>query len=218
MAHPNSKRAKAAKAKRAQDRKKSTKSDRSTAQQQRASREEHRDDTRRSRDRQVQVRKVRNVAIVAAIIGLAGFGIWSAFKPGPELDGVEKPPSRGAQHGNNATYDNPAPTSGTHSPNAVGCGTFSTPVPPDRALHSLEHGSVMLWFAADRPELGPELLAATSEYDSNVIISPNPGIESAIVATSWGRRKSYDEINDDLLEFVEIYRGRGLESVFCPRQ
>jgi Protein of unknown function (DUF3105) len=217
VAHPNSKRAKNAKTKRAQERKTTGPKEKSKTESKKIAREEKAAEERKRRERQDMLRKVRNGAIVAGVVGLAGFGLWSAFKPGPELEGVEKPPNQGINHVNNANYDNPAPTSGGHSPNAVGCGIYSEAVPPENAVHSMEHGSVIVWYTPDQPELAGEILAATSQFDSHVIISPNPGIESAVVATAWNRRKAWDSVTDDMVDFVDIYRQRGPESVPCPR-
>ena len=64
-------------------------------------------------------------------------------------------------------------------------------------------------------ELREPLLEILRERDSHWILSPNPDIEDPVVATAWNRDKAFDGAGDDVLEFVDTYRGRGPERVAC---
>jgi len=137
------------------------------------------------------------------------------FRPDPELEGVSRPRSLGGGHVAAASYDTPTPTSGAHDASAPGCATYREPLEPALAVHALEHGAVVLWYDADRPELADELDAVTEEWDSHVIVSANTGLDAPIVAAAWNRLKSYEPGDPEINDFVRTYRRRGPESVSC---
>jgi putative ABC transport system ATP-binding protein len=66
------------------------------------------------------------------------------------------------------------------------CGVYSTPVPNEQAVHSLEHGAMWITY---RPGLPAADLAAVQEDVSGepyALVSPYPGLPSPIVASAWG--------------------------------
>jgi hypothetical protein len=212
--HPQSKKAKVAKAKRAKAR--TTQDPEQTGSKQEA-RLRRQIEERRHRERKARLRRIRNAAMgLVAVAVLAGGG-WLAFRPDPELAGVIRPTNRGGGHVAAATYDSPTPTSGPHDARAPRCGTYREPLDPALALHGLEHGAVVLWYDAGRPELAEELVGATDEWDSHVIISANRNIDRPVVATAWGRIKAYDAVDPEITEFVRTYRQRGPEREPCDR-
>jgi hypothetical protein len=212
--HPQSKKAKVAKAKRAKAR--TTQDPEQTGSKQEA-RLRRQIEERRHRERKARLRRIRNAAMgLVAVAVLAGGG-WLAFRPDPELAGVIRPTNRGGGHVAAATYDSPTPTSGPHDARAPRCGTYREPLDPALALHGLEHGAVVLWYDAGRPELAEELVGATDEWDSHVIISANRNIDRPVVATAWGRIKAYDAVDPEITEFVRTYRQRGPERQPCDR-
>lgn len=212
--HPQSKKAKVAKAKRAKAR--TTQDPEQTGSKQEA-RLRRQIEERRHRERKARLRRIRNAAMgLVAVAVLAGGG-WLAFRPDPELAGVIRPTNRGGGHVAAATYDSPTPTSGPHDARAPRCGTYREPLDPALALHGLEHGAVVLWYDAGRPELAEELVGATDEWDSHVIISANGNIDRPVVATAWGRIKAYDAVDPEITEFVRTYRQRGPERQPCDR-
>lgn len=160
-------------------------------------------------------RRIRRVAIVVgglAAIGGIGFLL---FRPGPEVEGVQKPPDQGRAHVANPTYRTATPTSGPHLPGAPACGSYSAPLGLGSAVHALEHGAVVVWYRSSMAEeLEEPLLDMLDRWDSHVIVSPNDDLEAPIVATSWNRLKEYTR-PADVVEFVETYRGRGPEDIPC---
>lgn len=174
---------------------------------------------RRQRRRARFGRMARRLAVVAAIMAVALVAGWYLVRSSPELAGVERQPDLGRRHvaaPEPISYDTPTPTSGTHRPGAPECGVYTTPLPPELAVHGLEHGAVVLWYQADRADLGSALVDLASEWDSHVIVSPNTEIDDAVVATAWRRLKTYDDVSDDVRDFVDTYRRRGPERVDCP--
>lgn len=212
--HPQSKKAKAAKAKRAKARA-SHDRDKATARQE--ARLERQIERRRHRERKDRLRRARNTALgLVAVVGI-GAGGWFAFRPDPELAGVARPPGRGGGHVESAVYNSPTPTSGPHDARAPRCGTYREPLDPALAVHGLEHGAVVLWYDAAQPELADELVDATDEWDSHVIISANEELAQPVVATAWRRLKAYDAGDPEITEFVRTYRRRGPEREPCDR-
>lgn len=212
--HPQSKKAKVSKARRAATR--ATQDPDQSAAKQRA-RLERQIEKRRQQERSARLRRIRSAVLGVVAVAVILGGGWLAFRPDPELAGVLRPTNRGGGHVANATYDSPTPTSGPHDARAPQCGTYREPLDPTLVVHGLEHGAVVLWYDADRPELADELVEATDEWDSHVIISANGGLDRPIVATAWGRLKAYDDIDPEITEFVRTYRQRGPEREACDR-
>ena len=89
-------------------------------------------------------------------------------------------------------------------------------MPAEFAVHSLEHGAVVIWY---RPSLATEeisgLEAVVNRFDDRVILSPNAELSQPVVATAWNRLKAYEGADPELEQFIETYRNRGPESVRC---
>lgn len=161
-------------------------------------------------------RRVRRTAVWsggAAVVLLVGYLL---FRPGPELDGVVREPERGRSHvSGSVAYGTPTPTSGPHASHAPACGWYDDPLEPELAVHALEHGAVVVWY---REDAGNGLVGAlrrlVDDFDHHLIVSPNSGIETSIVATAWTRLKEYEK-PQDVEEFVETYRERGPERLPC---
>ena len=214
--HPSSKKAKAQRAKRAQ------------ARAERAERTERGDagvearmarqaEQRRQRERARRRRTLRTAALVAAVVIPLLVAGWLVFRPDPELAGVERPPDLGGGHVANASYDSATPTSGPHDASAPRCSTYRDGLELPLAVHALEHGTVILWYDADSPELVEELDQVADRWDSHVIVAANPDLDTPVVATAWNRRFAFEADDPRIAEFVEIYRQRGPEKIDCPR-
>lgn len=212
--HPNSKKARAAVARRAQARADRDETKRLTKQEARLARQL---DERRKSQRRTRMRRVRNITAGVVVGAVAIGGVWYVVRPDPELAGVTRPSDRGGGHTTGAAYESATPTSGAHDSRATACGTYRDPLEPSLAVHALEHGAVVLWYDASRPELADELAAATEKWDSHVLISANTSLQEPIVATAWNRLKAYQPGDPELTDFVGTYRRRGPEQVPCDR-
>lgn len=75
-----------------------------------------------------------------------------------------------------STYPSTPPTSGPHDPNVLPAGIYDRTPDLGPALHSLEHGGVIIWYAPDAPE--DEVRALTDLYSrediagERVIVAP----------------------------------------------
>ena len=158
------------------------------------------------------------VLAAVAVVGTIGFIIVDKATP-DELPGVSNQAYEGRRHavsGQAVAYATATPTSGTHAASSLRCGIYSQQMPADLAVHSLEHGAVVIWY---QPSLAAEeisdLEAVVNRFDDGVILSPNGKLAHPVVATGWNRLKAYDGADPELKQFIETYRNRGPESFRC---
>ncbi|MEN8040077.1 MAG: DUF3105 domain-containing protein [Actinomycetota bacterium] len=176
-----------------------------------------------ARAKQVANRKRRtkvglSVLAAAVVVGAIGFVIVDKAVA-DELPGVSQQAYEGRDHvesGQTVAYATATPTSGTHAASSARCGVFAQQVPAEFAVHSLEHGSVVIWY---QPTLAAEeisgLEAIVNQFNDRVILSPNAQLSQPVVATAWNRLKAYDGADAELEQFIETYRNRGPESFSC---
>ena len=159
-----------------------------------------------------------SVLAAVAVVGAIGFVIVDKAIL-EELPGVSKQAYEGRDHsepGQSVGYATATPTSGIHSASSPRCGIYSQQMPAEFAVHSLEHGAVVIWY---QPSLDAEeitgLRAVVNGFDDRVILSPNADLTQPVVATGWNRLKAYDGADAELVQFIETYRNRGPESFSC---
>lgn len=177
---------------------------------------------RRRARRRALVRRAAIVAAAAAVVALVVGGVYFAGAERREArdllgDRVVEEASLGRDHVPSTTQA-AAPTSGPHSGPAV-CGVQSIPVPVDSQIHALEHGAVVFQYLPDRIDDADVavLEELAGNYDTDVLVAPNPELDAPIVATAWTRRMRLESADPELLEaFATAFRGRGPESVDCP--
>ena len=129
----------------------------------------------------------------------------------PDIEGLEvvaEELSRGHVSGP-IEYDRMPPLGGDHNPRWLACDVYDEPVPLEFAVHSLEHGAVWLAYDPDLPagdvEQLERLAATNREY---VLVSPEEGLDSRVVAVAWGRAIEASDAGDPRLEqFVEAFAG-----------
>lgn len=96
-------------------------------------------------------------------------------------------------------YNSLPPTSGPHSGLTVAPGIYDAPVRDALAVHALEHGHVLIQYAAS---LAPTDVAALARlarrYPADVLLAPYPRLTSGFALTAWGRI--------ELLNYVDLIR------------
>lgn len=106
-------------------------------------------------------------------------------------------------------YEQSPPFGGPHDIQWADCTgiVYDVAIRPENALHSLEHGAVWLTYSPELPaeDVGTlEALIAGTDY---TMLSPYPGLETAVSAQSWGRRLAVESVDDPRLgAFLLIYR------------
>jgi len=114
-------------------------------------------------------------------------------------------------------YATDPPAGGNHSPTAAPPGIVGPEDKPTdaKAVHSLEHGYVSLWY---RPDLASpaldELKALAGRYPRDVLLIPRESLRQPVAATAWHRRLLCSQPDAASVEqFVTAYRNKGPEKI-----
>jgi hypothetical protein len=133
--------------------------------------------------------------------------------------GVQEHEEMGATHidvgAPHEPYGAPAPTSGPHYAGDAGPvdpGFYEEPIPPEGAIHNLEHGMIVIWYSPDAPE---EEIANIEEITDQerfaTVALPYPGLQTDknFVLTAWTVSQECDQVSQDVVdEFRRNYQGK----------
>ncbi len=107
-------------------------------------------------------------------------------------------------------YDRSPPTNGKHDPLWQNCGAYERPIKDRHAVHSMDHGVVWITHRPDLPAGAVETLRSYGD-EKYVIVSPYPGQDAPVIATSWRVQLELDGADDPRLrEFVDGFRSSEL--------
>ena len=156
----------------------------------------------------------RNLKIILPIVIVAfvfiGFGIFRLAQP--EVDGVTRVASApGADHDDTLQipFGGLPPMGGPHASRWQTCGIYDTPVLPQNAIHSLEHGAVWITYHPDLSEADLAQLYEAVDGLPEVLLSPYPDQEAPVVLTVWDRQLVLESASDNRVdEFITRYRNR----------
>lgn len=150
-------------------------------------------------------------AVVAVIVGPLIFNrVQSSNLPGESFR------SQGNAHVQLGSapefeYNSEPPTSGPHTPDLAGFGSYDYIVPDERIIHSMEDGGVVMWYAYGTPEENEEHIRALEDIAQGyrrVVIAPRENMETPYVLTAWTRLQRFDEIDETgMREFLEAFEG-----------
>jgi hypothetical protein len=156
-------------------------------------------------------RRTTRRLVVLGIVGLALIAIAAitlSRRPPSPPSGVQSYEVASAQHveGPVAYPQNP-PVGGDHAPQWQNCGFYSSPIPKETAVHSMEHGAVWITY---RPDLTPDQVNRIRQItaaQSYVLASPYPDLPTPIVVSAWGRQLTLDSAEDPRLEqFIGAFK------------
>lgn len=127
-----------------------------------------------------------------------------------DINGVTFRPEANRNHvATNVTYNATPPVGGDHSPYWADCtGTvYPNAIANENAVHALEHGAVWITY---RPGLSSsEIGTLTSVVAGNdrMMMSPYPGLKSAISLQSWGYQLFVNKASDPRIQkFIHALR------------
>ena len=103
-------------------------------------------------------------------------------------------------------YDQRPPTNGNHDPLWQNCGFYEEPIEDRHAVHSLDHGVVWITYRPDLQERQIKLLRPYGK-ENYIILSPYPGQDAPVIATSWRVQLELNGADDPRLRrFVNGFR------------
>jgi hypothetical protein len=179
----------------------------------------------------VKVRKERNwgpiamftvVGVLAA--GMIGYAFWTQrnaeklpwMEMAAEIEGITDYRSSRPEMLTNAhvtgvvQYEVIPPVGGDHNNLWQNCtGTvYSSQIPNEHAVHSLEHGAVWITYNPDTlSESQVDQLAGMVQGNDMMLMSPYPGLDSPISLQAWGYQLKVDNPSDARIgEFIRALR------------
>lgn len=173
-------------------------------------------------DQHRRTERRRTLMIVGPAIGIAlvlvGFSVIAITGQQREQDRVEaaaKNPIAGLEEfddlsRNHVTtavdYPQTPAVGGDHAPVWTNCGTYTQPVEPTQAVHSLEHGAVWIGYDPTLPAQQMETLTRFAGPTSYVLVSPVKGMAAPVTASAWGKQLAVKSADDPrLAAFVAKY-------------
>ncbi|MBP2187126.1 hypothetical protein BJ987_000027 [Nocardia goodfellowii] len=107
-------------------------------------------------------------------------------------------------------YDTTPAYGGPHDSSWAACTgvVYSKPIRTENAVHSLEHGAVWITYNPDKVDAaGLDALKRKVEGKQYTMMSPYPGLESAVSLQSWGHQLKLDDPNDKRVgQFITALR------------
>lgn len=103
-------------------------------------------------------------------------------------------------------YAQTPPVGGKHSATPLTCGVYASPVPSENAVHSLEHGAVWITYRPSLSTADVQRLRDLAKGQSYLIVSPDGGLPSRVVASAWGKQLVVPDPTDSRLRrFISYY-------------
>jgi hypothetical protein len=176
-----------------------------------------REQRRQKLEREKRTKALR-IWIPIGVVGIALIVLILIRVFQPDVEGIVKiePAAPGSQHDNDFVYEASGlpPTGGIHNSSWLNCGTYSTEVPIENAVHSLEHGAIWVTYNPDLPADEIALLQDAVLGEGYTILSPYPDQSSSIALTAWDLQLTIDSASDERIEeFINQYKGtRGPEA------
>ena len=191
-----------------------------------------REDRTKSYERQRQIRQWTRIggAAIAALI-VAGIA-WTVFSyvtreapPGEEVSSSAPPAQHIARNQDGSAppheeYTSQPPTSGPHYGNEVeGPGVYKESREPERFVHSLEHGYVILQYNCECPEtiaLLERFANPATGYPTAVITQPWANMETEVALTAWNyidRMSAAEATPERIRTFIDEHINKGPERI-----
>ena len=141
--------------------------------------------------------------------------------------GIEKYPNLGQDHiedGATAQYNSNPPTSGPHYavPAETGFYAPDSGIEPERLVHNLEHGQIIVWYRPDAEDLGflqQQVETLVEQEPMATVGAPYPNMNDGynIVITSWTRARACVRPSQEVVDdFRRRFQGRAPEDLTPP--
>lgn len=150
---------------------------------------------------------VGGVVLVLIVAAGIGYVVSKRSASGPTIQGVKTYTGLSQKHvATPVTYPQSPPVGGEHNPTPLTCGIYTSPVPNENAVHSMEHGAVWVTYQPGLSAADVKTLQDATRGKAYVILSPYQGLSTPVVASAWGRQLKLTGVSDPrLAEFVSTY-------------
>lgn len=162
--------------------------------------------------REMRIIRIGSAVLLVALIALIGYGVFQWADDQSSNDMPEKTVTdytyAGGQHVDGVVqYAESPPVGGQHNNVWQNCGFYSAEINSENAVHSLEHGAVWITYQPDLPQDQIDKLQDIAEEQDYILVSPYPGLDSPVVASTWNHQIKLDGANDsDLMRFINNYK------------
>lgn len=99
------------------------------------------------------------------------------------------------------------PDGGNHNSVPQSCQVYTTAIASEHAVHSMEHGAVWVTYNPDKLKTADiDTLKKKVDGDPYRLMSPYPGLKTAISLQAWGERLMVDSVSDKRVdEFLKLF-------------
>lgn len=158
------------------------------------------------------------VVAVLALIGVLAYNLVPKYQeqaeaekytpsdsnhdPSADIDGVVKvdyPAGLHVSANQRVAYDQSPPFGGPHDVAWATCTgvVYTDAIRSENAVHALEHGAVWITYNPDKLSAGDvDTLAAKVDGEPYSMMSPYPGLDTAVSVQSWGHQLKVDSADD----------------------
>jgi hypothetical protein len=166
------------------------------------------------------------IALVGLVM-LAGVLIWLSQRGGGDSQEVadkmraagctyQTTAAEGREHvrdGAKVNYKTSPPTSGNHYAVPVVWSAYDAPVEPERVVHNLEHGGIVIEYGEDVPQATVDELREEYQSDPNgLVLAPLPRLGNQIAFIAWTHLAKCPTFDKDAFEtFRDAFRAKGPE-------
>lgn len=148
-------------------------------------------------------------ALIVAGLAWGAFTVYDNWRDEQDLEGVVDYEYAGGLHvgdGEAVPYTESPPVGGAHDNAWQNCGFYDQPIRSEHGVHSLEHGAVWITYSPDLPADDIAELRDKAEGEAYLLVSPFPGLQAPVVASSWNHQVVLDGVDDDRLDtFIRVY-------------
>jgi hypothetical protein len=163
------------------------------------------------------------VVVGLIALGIIGYGIyhaWDANRPfgqqrAQQISGLinyrDKDPKMLTRNHvlGTVNYKTSPPVGGNHNSVWETCNgdVYADQIPNEHAVHSLEHGAIWIAYRPGLPKSQVEKLAKKVRGEDYMLMSPYPGLKSAVSLQAWGFQLKVNSINDSRInKFIVAFR------------
>ena len=140
---------------------------------------------------------------------------------------IERHPSEGHRHvreGETVTFDASPPSSGSHYdvPAETGFYDADSDIEPERVVHNLEHGMIVIWYRPNAPDLGfiaEQVEQLVEQEPSYTVGAPYRDMPDGynLVLTSWRQAQACEFASQEIVDdFRRQFQGKSPEPL-TPR-